>query len=256
MHLTFRMFKTKGDRGSMVKVYLCDDNAVLLEKYQETLSKVAAHNGIEIACQLFSSGEQLLFHMEDDANAADIIYLDIVMPGPSGIEVAKRLRGSGCQSEIIFLTSSTEFVFDSFDVDPLHYILKGSAEDAKFEEVFLRAVELAARKIKEIFVCKSGGVRKQIPLRSIAYFDAQNRTVVVHFDKKTFSFYSTMERLEKELDDSYFCRCHRSYIINLHFIDEMEKNELVLITGERIPIGAAYTKPLKLALSACLSGVF
>lgn len=238
----------------MIKVFLCDDNVILLKKYHELLAQIAARHGIQISCQDFFNGEQLLFHMEDDANAADVIYLDIVMPGPSGLEVAKRLRDNGCQSEIIFLTSSKEFVFDSFDINPLHYILKDSVENAKFEEVFLRAAELVQRKVGEIFVCESNGVRKQIPLRSIAYFDAQNRTVVVHYEHKTFSFYSTMEKLEKELDAATFCRCHRSFIVNLHFIDEVEKNELSLITGERLPIGATYNKPLKLALSACMSG--
>lgn len=237
----------------MIKLFLCDDNQALMEKCSEILTSIAKKHKIELTIQTFLSGEQLLFYLENTPSAADIIYLDIVMPGLDGISTAKILRENGCQSEIIFLTARKEFVFDSFDVSPVHYLLKESVGSPQFEEVFLRAVRLVQNKADQFFFCQSGAVKKKIPVQSISYFNAQIRMVVIHYDKKTFTFYSTMDKLEQKLDPSRFCRCHRSFIVNLSYIDEIDKNELLLITGERLPIGDTYAKSLKQALSTYLS---
>ena len=233
----------------MISVYLCDDNPVLLEKYQKILLKTAEKHNIRIKTKLFHHGEQLLFDLSEAPNEADIIYLDILMEPLNGIEAAKKLRNLGCRAEIIFLTSSEQYVFDSFEVSPMYYLLKEDTTVSKFEEIFLRAIGLLNKKQKEVFVCESGSVVKQIPLDSISYFEIKNRVVTVHFEGGEFDFYSSMERLENELKDRSFTRTHRSFMINLKYVDRIEKDEITLVTGERIPLGTTYAKAIKLAFS-------
>lgn len=240
----------------MVNIFLCDDNEILLEKYCKQITALARKNQIEISLRTFASGEQLLFYMDENSNAADIIYLDIVMGGLNGIETAKSLRMMDCHAEIIFLTSSKEYVFDSFDSNPLYYIMKDELADKKFEEIFIKAVEFSAKRSSEVFLCDSGSTKKQIPLREISFFEVQNRTVSVHFDQKVFSFYSTLEKIEQELSEKRFARCHRAYIINLRYVDQITRSDVILTTGEAIPVGAAYMKNLKMGFSAHLADSF
>lgn len=241
----------------MIQVYLCDDNEVLLKRYQNKLSDFAASNDYPVAFSRFLSGEQLLFHLEQNPNQAQIIFLDVLMGGITGIETAKRLRSMGCHSELIFLTSSEEFVFESFDSLPLHYIIKGSAgESEKLEDVFFKAIDLSLRKEAESFLCESAGQKKKIPLHTISYFEINGRIVTVHFEDGTFDFYSTIEAISEELSGKKFIRCHRSYLVNLQYIDIIRKTDILLTTGEQIPLGTTYAKDVKLAFSASLSDIF
>lgn len=242
----------------MINIFLCDDNEILLNRYKKQISDLAVKNALEHRITTFSSGEQLLFHMSENPNTADIIYLDIIMGGINGLDAAKRLRGAGYHGELIFLTSSEEFVFDSFDANPLYYIVKDSSnEQSKFEESFSRAIDLISKKTTEFFICENRSVKKQIPLHAISYFEIHSRIVTVHFDTdKTFEFYSSMDNLLSQLNRQHFIRCHRSFVINLKFIDTLETKDVLLITDEKIPIGSTYGKELKLAFSKSLCELF
>lgn len=241
----------------MIQIYLCDDNEILLKRYQKKLKHLAEKHEFSVSFSCFLSGEQLLFHLEENPNAMDIIFLDILMGKLNGIEVAKKLRAMGCDAEIIFLTSSEEFVFDSFDTSPLHYILKDiETEDSKLEEVFTKALLLALKKESEVFLCESAGQKKKIPLHRISFFEIRGRVVTVHFDNNTFDFYSEIDTIETTLKSKRFVRCHRSFVVNLRCIDSINKNEIVLTTGEVIPLGPTYARELKLSFSSSLSNLF
>lgn len=242
----------------MTNIYLCDDNEVLLNRYKQQIIDLAVKHSVEYCITTFTSGEQLLFHLSENPNDADIIYLDIVMGRMDGLETAKKLRENGFCGEIVFLTSSEEHVFDSFDANPLYYILKDtSREQSKFEESFLRGISLTAKKTAEVFICANRNQTKQIPLHLISYFEIQSRIVTVNYDGgKTFEFYSSMENLLSRLNVRRFIRCHRSYVISLKYIDTIEAKDLILTTGTIIPIGSTYIKDLKLAFSKSLSEIF
>lgn len=242
----------------MTNIYLCDDNEVLLNRYKQQITDLTVKHSIEHCITTFTSGEQLLFHLSENPNTADIIYLDILMDKMNGLEVAKKLRETGYNGEIIFLTSSEEYVFDSFDVNPLYYILKDSGnEQSKFEESFLRGISLTSKKATEFFICANRAEKKQIPLHLISYFEIRSRVVTVHYDgPKVFEFYCSMESLLSQLSRNSFIRCHRSYVISLKYIDTIEAKDVILASGIKIPIGATYMKDLKLAFSKSLCEIF
>ncbi len=200
----------------MITVFLCDDNQILLARYRTKLSALAKKYNEDVAFSQFCSGENLLFHLEDNPNEADIIFLDILMGELNGIETAKQLRNLGCISEIIFLTSSEDFVFESFDTAPLHYIIKGTAfEDKKIQDVFFKALSAVKEKETEVFLLETGGQKKKIPLHKISFFEIQGRVITVHFGAESISFYSSMDTLTEELEKKKFVRCHKSFLVNL-----------------------------------------
>lgn len=242
----------------MTSIYLCDDNEVLLSRYKQQITELALKHSVEYCITTFTSGEQLLFHLCENPNDADIIYLDIIMGKMNGLDVAKKLRETGFFGEIIFLTSSEEYVFDSFDANPLYYILKESPhEKSKLEESFLRGVSLTSKKATEFFICANRMEKKQIPLHLISYFEIHSRVVTVHYDgQKVFEFYSSMDSLLSQLNQHSFIRCHRSYVIGLKYIDTLDAKDVLLTTGKKIPIGTTYMKDLKLAFSKSLCEIF
>jgi DNA-binding LytR/AlgR family response regulator len=238
----------------MVTIYLCDDNQQMRDKYGIMINRFAYENQIAITLSTFESGEELLFHLYDDPNQADIIYLDILMGELNGIEAAKKLRKLGCNSEIIFITTCEDYVFEAFDISPVQYLIKNSTSDERFEEIFQRAVSLTEGKKTEMFICESSNIRKVIPIKDISYFEIWKRLIKVHYQGgENFIYYGTMEQLEQQMLDKDFVRVHRSYMVNLQYIGKFQRPNLYLKTGDVIPIGVTYTKLVDQAFSDYIS---
>ncbi len=238
----------------MIHIYLCDDSQSSLNTYAGLISDLAAKHHIEISLHSFSSGEALLFHLSECTYKADIIYLDILMEATNGIETARKLRKLGCHAEIIFLTTSEDFVFEAFDIAPVHYLRKESTPRDKFEQVFLRALSLAEKKEAEMFFFESFGVKKGVLIKSISYFEVLKRVLTVHSaNGETMQFYGKMEQVEKQLADRNFLRIHRSFLVNIAYIASFMSQNVELKTGETLPIGVTYAQSAKKAFSDYLA---
>lgn len=230
----------------MLKIALCDDNKEEIKQYAELVKQCAEKHHMEMELSYFYSGETLLFHFCDVPHQVDIIYMDIIMNKIDGIETVRKLRSFGCQAQIIFLTSCDDYVYDAFDVNAVHYLLKEETSIEKFENVFLKAVKLTLKKEDELFTFEFGGKTSVIPVYQIAYFEIWKRIVTVHYDDgKTANFYASMEQLENKFSGKYFVRVHRSYLVNLSYIEMFHHQRLQLKTGEVIPVGGTYAQSLK-----------
>ncbi len=236
----------------MLHVILCDDDSKILENYQTMLEQIANKHQLDLSFRCFGSAEAMLFALEDN-NHADIVYLDVQMDGLNGIEAAKKLRAMGSQAQIIFLTNSREYVFDSFDAAPLQYLLKGGFTDEKFEQVFLKAVQLSSQNVGELFECMRGAERITIPIRQIAYFEVAKRIITVHYKGGKFDFYSSMDELENRLLKKGFVRTHRSFLVNLARIRRLGQDDLELTCGDHVPLGRTHVKQVKQVFSQFLS---
>ncbi|MBE5979886.1 MAG: response regulator transcription factor [Paenibacillaceae bacterium] len=240
----------------MYTIFLCDDIQETLDEYASLIKTIAEKNQIQVRISSFSSGEQLLFHLSDSPGQADIIYMDIHMHQLNGVETARRLRDSGCQSEIVFLTTSDEYVFEAFDVTPVQYLLKGETTPERFERVFLQAISKIQKKGNDLFLCQSQGVQKVLSVSSVSFFEITKRIVTVHYNvMEKFSFYSSMENIENHLSGKGFVRVHRSYIVNLSYIVMFQQNAVCLKTGAVIPLGVTYIKQVRQAFSDYISRI-
>lgn len=236
----------------MLNAILCDDDSEILEIYQTMLKQIAKKHQLDLSVRCFGSAQAMLFALEDSGQA-DMIYLDVQMDGMNGIEAAKKLRAMGSQAQIIFLTNSKEYVFESFDAAPLQYLLKGKFPIKKFEEVFLKAAQLSKQNEGELFECVRGADRVTIPVRRISYFEVAKRIITVHYGTKSYDFYSSMDELENRLLQKGFVRTHRSFLVNLAHIRRLGQDELELTGGEHIPLGRTHVKKVKQVFSKFLS---
>lgn len=238
----------------MLRVALCDDHSGAIERYARLIFLIAEKNQIEIELSSFHSGESLLFQYADAPEQIDIIYLDIIMDKTDGMETARKLRDCKCKAQIIFLTSYEEYIYDAFDVNALHYLLKEETSIDKFERVFLKAADMAMRKENERFTFEFNGETGVIPMEHISYFEIRQRLVTVHYGAgETSKFYASMEQLEERLSGKDFARTHRSFLVHLPYIVKFQRQSLRLRTGEEIPIGITYMQSLKRAFSDYIS---
>ncbi|MEG0721198.1 MAG: LytTR family DNA-binding domain-containing protein, partial [Lachnospiraceae bacterium] len=172
----------------MVTIFICDDDEIICEKNKVEIRKICKQHEIVVAIATFYSGEALLRRLSTNPHDADVILLDILMKETNGAQVAKQLRNMKSSAEIIFLTSSEDYVFDVFETNPIQYLIKGNENSGKLEHALLKAIEISQKKRTEIFLVNSEGEKFQIPYRDIFYFEISLRIVDIHYDDKVLGF--------------------------------------------------------------------
>lgn len=238
----------------LLQVVLCDDDSQILDCFGEQIKQLARKHKQELKLSCYTSAQAMLFAAEDLLKDADIFYLDVQMKPIGGIDAARQLRALGYSAaQLIFLTNAPEYVFDSFDVSPLQYLVKGSFTPEKFEQVFLRAMQLCQHKSSEQLLCERGSDRRAIPLHEISYFEVRKRIVTVYYDGGEFAFYSSIDELEQRLQGKGFVRPHRSFLVCVARIRRLGQDTLELTGGTQIPLGRTHAKNVKERLSSYLA---
>ncbi|MDU5491415.1 MAG: LytTR family DNA-binding domain-containing protein [Clostridium perfringens] len=229
----------------MLKICLCDNDKNILNCYSKKVTDLLNNIYFTFKLETFTSGESLIFKLEDDPNKFDIIIIDIIMKGIDGIETSKILRNYGYEGIIIFLTSSKEFAFDSFKVEPFNYILKNSKNN-RFDNIFLKAAKKVHKKSRKNIINLSKPQNKIIDLDTIIYMETLSKKVLFHklsgeIEEVNCSFKDIIENVERY----GLFRCHKSYIVNINYVKTFNKLECKLYNDVIIPLGRKYSKEFR-----------
>lgn len=213
-----------------MNLLLCDDQSEFIKEFTKQLEGYFLSRQVSFQLFVFSKGEDLL---KADISP-DIIFLDIKMGGLSGIETARILRNNQIRSKIIFLTAYKQYVFDAFDVDASHYLIK-PVKEKKLEAVLDHVMEQLNSAKTQFLTVQSGSCIQRFSYSDILYLEVRNRKVTVHSQTGNVDFYGKLDTLEKCLPVHYF-RCHRSFIVNMDFVMQISKTDLLITNGEFIPV--------------------
>ena len=172
------------------------------------------------------------------------------MPGINGIDTGLKLRQAPFHfhGEIIFVTVSSDYAIQAFDVQAFHYIVKGITSTKKTKSILTNALNKAVEKEQEFILLKGIGEYRNIPIQSIYYFEVFQRIITVHYDNnEQFEFYSSIGKLEITVLPKGFLRIHRSYIVSVPQIKTFNSTSLTLMNGKELPVGRKYLPNLKMA---------
>lgn len=181
----------------------------------------------------------------------DLLFLDIRMPGMSGIELAKQLGDK--KPLIIFTTSETEFAAEAFDLSVVDFLVKPISHAR-----FIQAIEKAKMIIKkknisldsttdEFVFIRTGNSIKRIRIDEILFLEATRDYVTIVLPHQTYSIHSSLKEVEQKLP-KIFIRVHRSFIVNLSKIDTAEGKNLIM-DKYFIPVSDAYRASLNEKMS-------
>ena len=118
------------------------------------------------------------------------------------------------------------------------------------EEIADEMVRLNEEETGDVFVFKSEGISRRIPLKEILFFEASNKKISIHTVGKEIGFYDTIENISSQLPH-YFVRCHRSFIVNSRKVEAMKiaEMELILTGGYRVSFSRSYRDVIKQVIS-------
>ena len=228
----------------MIKFAICDDDPMMI---QELSGRLADYMGERspAACSVsgFSGGRALL----ECGGRFDVIFLDIQMAEPDGMETARLLRQRGGRSLLVFVTVLKELVFDAFQVEAYDYLLK-PLDDACFTRTMDRVLRTLEQRRPENLVIRREGGCQVVPLGAVAYCEVLGRKVYLHQqDGTVLDYYDRLENLERRVDGRFF-RCHRSYLVNLDHVRGCQGGQVLLSQGERVPVSRLRERELTQAL--------
>lgn len=229
----------------MIKIAFCDDDLSVLNQICMLLDKYRTQQNLELCHTSFQSPLELLAEIERGARY-DIIFLDVLMPGATGIDTAAEIRNYDRNVKIIFLTSSSEFAVQSYTVGAYFYQLKPILED-NFFRLMDSAVTACEQERSDSLIlrCKDGITR--IELRNLEYCEVIRHTLFIHLTNgKVLESIGSLEKLWSSLEPyAEFVRPHRSYIVNLEHIQALSYRAITMTCQAEIPLPRGKFQELK-----------
>ena len=215
----------------MLSIAVCDDEVVECCNMARKIKDILEEMKIPCIVRQFWSGEKLLQALE----GFDIVFLDIIMRDLDGMKTAQIFRKKAFDKILIFVSSSREYVFEAYDVEAFQYLLK-PVDDRKLKSVLQKAVLKTESRSQEFIILSRDRQKKKLFLDDIYYFEIKGRVVDVHGPEGIFTYYEQIGELENKLQDKGFFRCHKSYLINLKYVDGYNRKEVILENGKKIVI--------------------
>lgn len=227
----------------MIKFAVCDDEPRMVRELTGRLTDyMREKNMTGYSVNSFNNGRALL-----ESGGYDVIFLDIRMDDPDGMETARLLRQREDHSLLVFVTVLRDCVFDAFSVEAYDYLLK-PIDSARFRQTMDRALRSLEQSAAGNIVVQKGNGCEVVPFSGLVYGEVLGRKIYLHkADGAVTDYYGRLENLERQTDGRFF-RCHRSYLVNLDYVRGCQGGQAALAQGERIPVSRLRERELTQAL--------
>lgn len=192
----------------------------------------------------FNNASAAARYMEQ--NAVDLIFLDIQMPGITGIEFAKTISR---RTLIIFTTAYSEYALDSYEVDAIDYLIK-PVEPERFRKAADKALAYSSLLMQDekeniepaaddYFFVKSDRKYFKVNFEDILFVEGLKDYVILQLEEQRIITRMNLKAMNELLPKSLFLRVNKSYIVNTARIEAFDNNDIFIKTHE-IAIGSSY----------------
>ena len=220
----------------MIKIAFCDDDMEVLHQINELLDRYRVDRNEDITYAAYQSPFELLTEIEKGISP-DILFLDVVMPGQNGMDVAKEIRQYDTNMKIIFLTSSPEFAVESYTVGAYFYQLKPIWEESFFRLMDSVLAECEKKKKNSLVLRSKDGITR-IDLWQLEYCEVLGRKLLFHLENGAVleSAGSLDDLVGQLMQYSNFFRPHRSFLVNMEYIQNISSRSIKMVNDAEIPI--------------------
>lgn len=237
-------------RKNMMRIILCDDEKSIQSLLKQKITAFFAEKNISCEILCCGSGEEVL-SLAAQGMTIDLLFLDIQMPGKNGMEIARQLRRQQQSISIIFVTALSDYVYEAFDVDALHYLVKPFYDEKLFQvldkairqyecltdtaKLYQQAQNAQAKQTLKAdagknaaakepqppraILVKRGGISTKVLFSDIIYAEVFNRKVMLHTIHGDIEYYGKLTDLSEQAGADFY-RTHRAYLVNLHYVEK------------------------------------
>ena len=222
-----------------MKVAIIEDNQEVLDYYLKYINRYQKEEKVKIELFTYENGADLLKDYNKDFH---VIFLDIGLPIMNGLEVANKIREVDESVLIVFVTNLPQYAIEGYKVNALDFLLKPvTYSDFQIE---MKKIERNLKlKKKNYLVLNLKGIVHKIPFSSIIYVEIIHHDIVVHTDSNDYKFRGSLKSIEENLDMQLFSRCNNCYLVNLNYVESIDKNIVILTNNKELLISRNRRKP-------------
>ena len=229
----------------MYTIASVEDSPLEYEALSKAIDRFNAENKVEIRLVHFKSAELFLSSF---ACNFDAIFLDIALPGISGMDLAKSIRKTDKDVTILFITSLAQFAINGYEVDAFDFIVKPIVY-GDFEFKMKRLVRRLSTKESAKVVISTSAKQVAVSSSEIYFVEISGHTILYHTAHGDFEAYDSLRNVESKLGAYNFVKCNSCYLVNLAYVDGVEGFDL-LLKDHRLAISHPKKKDFMKTLNA------
>lgn len=210
------------------KIGICDDEKIYIKQIKDIILEFSKENAFPVDIIEYENGKQLI----DDKIQFHLLFLDIEMKELNGIDLKNLLDKSFNNCKIIFVSNYENRMVDAFGKNVIAFINKKNITEIK------RYLKRLKNESTSHSIFNLGEYR--IDLFNVLYIKADGSYSNIITNNKSYVYCIYLVDILKRLNDKNIVRCHRSYAVNLRYIKDVVKSNIILLNGETIPISRNY----------------
>lgn len=234
----------------MTRIAIVEDSKRDYENLNELLLRYSSEKGEIFDIKYFPNAVDFI---SDYSYDLDLIFLDIMMPGFSGMDAAKDLRKFDEGVTLIFVTNMPQFAIEGYNVNASFYLLKPLSYPELSDKMDKALAKIAKESSNDFLLLKPSFEKRKVFMKDIKYVEVFAHDVIFHLFQDDVHVRGTLSEYEKLLDPRRFCRVNSCYIVNLTYVTAV-RDTSVFIGDTELKMSYARKKPLMEALAGFAGG--
>jgi len=238
-------------RKTLIRAAVVDDDIAVQNTLTQYIKDYEKNNKIKFNITIFSDASQIVNQYKA---VYDIIFMDIQMDEMDGLKAAKMIREMDQEVIIIFVTNMADFAIKGYTVDAQSYVVKPIMY-VDFVQQLTKAVQRIEYNRNAFILVTVNNEILRLDISKIAYMESSEHKVVVHMETKELTIYSSLKKMEQQVEGYYFVRCNSGYLVSLSHVEGVER-DVVIVSGDRLTMSRSKKKKFMNALADYIGGEF
>lgn len=214
-----------------MRICIIDDDISMCHEIEEKVKAKYGKDSNEIT--LFSDYKKLLDFSK--SNSIDVMLVDVDLKEENGIELSKQVKVTNPQVITVYISAYPQYVFKSFETEPLNYILK-PIDNREFNQTLDRVLEKYTS-YHQTMVIKNRSNAVSVEIIDICFIEGYNRHITYHlYDGTVYKTHGSLEKTYNQIHKFDFVRCHQGFIVNMKYIKSFDEDEIILVNGQTVPM--------------------
>lgn len=228
--------KYRGNK--LLKIGICDDDKIFATELEGFILEFAKRNKLEFEIEIYTKSEELLAAIRK-GYTCDLLFLDIELGDATGVEIGEWIR-SDIKNEamqIVFVSAEENYAMQLFNIRPMNFLVKPI--DYSKVEYILREYGRLYKFQTCFFEFSVGKDKRKMDQKAIIYLQSQGKKIRIVTQGGETEFYGKLSDILPQLNEYRFCAVHKSYIINMQYVEEYGKESVWMVNKDVIPVSRA-----------------
>lgn len=232
----------------MLHIAICDDDKHAVTTHKTIAEQCLMQSNSIGEITTYTSSENLLYDITEDAFFFDLILLDIEMPGNTGMEIAEQLKPYLPNVKIIFITSHIEYAIDAFELSIFRYVPKNDIAK-RLSAAIQDAIKLIVLEEGKVYTIQTNSRLEKIAYKDIYYIERDGKNASICTCSGISKVRKSLQQVYGELDAEEFIYIDRGCIVNMIHIMQIKNSCAILKDGISLPISRTHLQEVKMQIN-------